>query len=77
MDRQLYEKARSIDYELGHIRAGIEQLNSGCSVFGINEWAQRIIDRETLQKIRKEADQKVLELLTAKAAHLSAQFVKL
>lgn len=44
MDRKIFEKAKSIDFEAGHIRGAIARLERGKSVFHIDQEFQNVID---------------------------------
>ena len=63
MDRKIFEKAKSINFEAEHIRGAIARLERGRRVFHINVEFQNVIDPELLQKIQADANAKVLEVL--------------
>jgi len=73
MDRKIFEKAKSIDFETGHIRGAIARLERGKNVFHIVEEFQNVIDPELLQKIQADANAKVLEILKKELSDLDKQ----
>ena len=77
MDIELYRKANMLQFEMGHIRASIERIEHGRPVFTWPEEHQNVIDRDTLQEIQKEANEKVLKILKEQLQVLQDKFDKL
>lgn len=77
MDKETVKKARSIDFEMGHLRGYINRLENGKSVYHITEEFQNILDREILINIRDEANSKVLAILKENLAKLQNELDKM
>lgn len=77
MDSKRYEKARSIDFALGHIRGSIQRIKDGGHVFCLNESHQNVIDRDMLKEIQVKADEMVLAVLNEQKAELEKEFAEL
>lgn len=77
MDKEIVQKVRSIDFEMGHLRGYIDRLEKGKSVYHITEEFQNILDRETLIHIRDEANSKVLAILKKNLAKLQKELDKI
>lgn len=77
MDSKTVRRVRSIDFEMGHLRGYIHRLEKGSSVYHITEEFQNILDKETLTRIRDEANSKVLAILKQDLAKLQNELDEL
>lgn len=77
MDKKKFEKAKKIDFSLGHIRGSIKSIMDGYHVFSVVDRHQNVIDREQLHDILIEADAKVLEILNEQKSELEKELAEL
>ena len=78
MERELFEKAITIDRELYAIKKSIFDIEEqGGSVFRVDTCHQNIVESTSLKIILKEANAKVLAILKEKAAKLEKEFAEL
>ena len=78
MERELFEKAITIDRQLYEIKKRIFDIEEqGGSVFRVNTYHQNIVESTSLKIILEEANAKVIAILKEKAAKLEKELAEL